>query len=345
MRNEACLIFCQSPGDIPYVLKTYEDEYQRGNKITILVVNVYNNYLFLRELKLELEDLLFIPYKLYNLKQIFKYPLEIRRVKKFCNIYLKKYKFTKFYFYSVFCDWLTFSILNQICTRNSDIIYVDYHDSLEKLQRKSFIQFKYRIYIFLLYLLSNRVYFDFDIEGQTEYRFKIENYKFIKTKKATSINLDTSKYFIEVPLKTDRNILLFANCYYDFFRKESFYKTYKAILNIFHSYDYNIVIKYHPREGKILEIDSLKDLEYPIYIPAEFINPTGYKFIFGLQTSCLNYFTNNSSIPTYSLINLFESSDNEQINYIRNYLLINTNNKIKFINSFEQLKEVLEENK
>lgn len=101
-----------------------------------------------------------------------------------------------------------------------------------------------------------------------------------------------------------------------------------------------IFIKGHPRLG-IPNIETSNVLEIPSYIPSEFINSEAFKCVLGMNTYGLCHFAKNELLPTYSIIDIFMFKEQKYKNIYKNYLKENSDNKIHFITSFEELETII----
>lgn len=337
------LLFCQAPGDIPYVLNEYESARINNKSVIIIVVNVYNCYKFLKELSLKTKDIVFIPYKLLSLKKIYLYPIEQIRL----NSYYKKIlhnNIVEVYFFSLFADWLTFFFVCKLLRKKIKTYYIAGNNKIDGREKETKIVFKKRVIQLLLYFLTMGGRFKFDIKNHPEYRFMYEDYhSLIRIDKNVSKDLYQRYSYKNTKIDARNAILFFINKCQDFFAHDSYYVILKKILSHLHEKGYYIVAKFHPREGNVEEISSYIDFELPIYVPAEFIDFSNFKICLGVDSTSIVKFINEDRLPTYSLLDFFEFNDMVQINNLRQLFVSFTNGKIIFIDNFQSLDNILKE--
>lgn len=85
MSDRNLIIICQAPADVQYVVNMYNDNSARCN--SIFVINVFNVFLFLKSLDLDVE-IYYIPYKLHSFKNL----VDIMKERKRLNSLWSQYK-------------------------------------------------------------------------------------------------------------------------------------------------------------------------------------------------------------------------------------------------------------
>lgn len=115
------------------------------------------------------------------------------------------------------------------------------------------------------------------------------------------------------------------------------------IIKTFKDIGFQIIIKGHPRIGIPNSIKGLVDIEVPCYVPGEFINSNQFDLCLGIDSKSICHFVNNTQLPTYSLMKLFQASNNGLHNIGVDYLLQQTDNKIQFCKSRDELESIAKE--
>lgn len=340
MDSNNIIIFCQAPADIPYVLKLYE-QYKDQSQISIFVINVEGMFRFLSDLKLDIEKLIFIPYKLIDVRQIGRLNAERKRINYLWQTHFLNVIDGKVYFFSRFEDWLTGAFIHRF-TKNIRIktFYLDHYDDQAMLfPEQKFITFKRKVYLFLLKFLTD-VAFEGGINEKLP-EFPVDKYPILKL----SIEVDKEiffKYSYDFKsLNTFSNLLFFVSpCEITMFKTTVYNEKIIELIGLFKTIGFKIIVKGHPRMGMPQEIREIADFEIPCYVPGEFINTRDFKMCVGIDTTAICYFAEKRIMPTYSLIKLFPSINNELINIYIQYLLKQSKDEMLFIDNIEKLKKI-----
>lgn len=341
MNSNKTIIFCQAPADIPYVLTIYEQ--QKGkSEVSIFVINVEGLFRFLTELNLELEQLIFIPYKLKNIKQIGSLYTERNRINTIWQNHFSKIKEGKVYFFSRFEDWLTAAFIHRFTKQeNIQIGYTDHYDSSADLFKKNLnITLKNRIYLLILKYLTG---VDFKILIREKLpEFPVEKYSIQKVKAEVNNQLYSKYAFKSAVLDGNAlNLLLFVSpCDNTIFNPKFYNNRLIEIINILKVNGFRITVKGHPRIGLPMQVKEVADYEIPSYVPGEFIDTNKFSICIGLDTTAICNFARNNILPTYSAIKLFPSVKKEMIDSLIKYLRQQSNNKMLFFDNLEDLKKI-----
>ena len=251
------ILFSQSASDIQYILSLYE-RYKNEKDIKIYIVNVENNYKFLKSLDLKAK-LEFIP--IVAQKKIFKY---IWFSFKLRFLYRKLFSDTrqaKIYFFSDNYDYVTSFFIEKLYQDN-EVYFIDIYKQNFSEKKSTLNNIKKAI---MYCLLGIQVYFN-------EY-----SYIYILNNKIKKINMtvkqdDIEKYKYKVICENSHknNLLLYeSNSGSD----KWFVDYNRDLANIINkvSNDYNIYVKPHPRFGysKFLEKYSVTIISD--YIPSELL--------------------------------------------------------------------------
>jgi len=334
------ILFCQAPADIQYALTIYEREKKRS-KISIFCINVEGMYKFLYSLDLKLEKLVFIPYlKNFSFKKPHAVIKEKLRIKQIYNQYFVNIKNSRIYFFSHFCDWITFSFLAKLYNKN-EIVFIDHYDSTATISRINFRNKKNSVkdsVILLMYEYLTDIKFNFFIlEGAKTLEFPYEKYNI---KKIKLLNVDEKiyrKYSFKIDISQDNPILLFES---DYSKNNIFTDYNKKIIEIvkeLKNKGYKIYLKPHPRIGFLKPLKKYVYKVLPDFIPGEFIDLKKFNAILGLETNALVSHAKRGNKNVYSLINLFNFSKKIQRESYKIYLNNLSEGKIKFIDSLDSL--------
>lgn len=98
---------------------------------------------------------------------------------------------------------------------------------------------------------------------------------------------------------------------------------------------YKVIMKGHPRLGVCEEIKNIVDDCIPQFVPSEFIDYKKFCLAIGFVSTALC--GASVAIPSYSVLNMCQITDTELASYWRNFLNKHSDNKVKFLSSFEQL--------
>lgn len=339
MESKNIVIFCQAPADIPFVLTLYE-QYKEVNKVSIFVINVEGMFQFLSNLKLDLELLVFIPYKILNIKQVWLINSERIRISNIWDKYFSNIQNGIVYFFSRFEDWLTGSFIHKFSKKNKiKIIYLDhYDDSANLFFNQKNIPVKSRIYLSILYILTGVNFKARIMEKLPE--FPVNKYPIIKQTGIINKKVFAKYSFhFTLPNKNKSNVLFFVSpCDVTIFNPIYYNDTLKEFIILLKNIGFNIIVKGHPRIGIPQTICEIADLEIPSYIPAEFIDMQNIRMCIGLDTTAICHFAKNDILPTYSIIKLFPSANNKMLEILVKYLKQQSDNKILFFENQEQIK-------
>lgn len=331
IRNEL-FIFCQAPADVPYVLSIYEKNYLKCT-ITIYIINVENIFNFLKGLNLKLKNLIFIPYthgSFKNPANIFK---ERRRINSLKKIYFNGVHSSQVYFFSRFEDWLTASFIKSLSKTNT-IYYCDYYDFSSELFKKRGLNIKSILLKAFLYFLTGTIFKFEIIEKLPEFDYS----KYLINKIEPNINrivFEKYAYSFHNKFESIPSVLFFiAPCDSTIYNCISYKKMLIDIVLFFKISNWNVIVKGHPRKGVPNEILSNVHFEIPSYIPAEFINIQGFTICLGIDTAAIAFFAKNTSLPSFSLINLFEFNNLDRAESYKQYLSELSDYKLKFFQDY-----------
>jgi len=331
------IIFCQAPADIQYALTIYERK-KNTSKISIFCINVERMSKFLSMLNLKVDNIVFIPYlKNFSQKKPHTIIKEKLRVKYIYNKYFKNIRNSKIYFFSHFCDWITFSFLVKLHKKN-EIIFIDHYDSASISNFRNRKNNLKDSIILLLYKYITGIKFNFlEMEGIKKLEFPYEKYGI---KRIKSINVDKKiyeKYSYKIDSSQGNMILFFES---DHSRNKTIKNYNEKIIEIIKELKNKgckIYLKPHPRLGFSKSLKKYIFKIVPDFIPGEFINIRNFNAVLGIETTALTSFAKRRYNNVYSLINLFNFSQKTQKENYKKYLNSLSGGKIKFIDSLDNL--------
>ena len=291
------IIFSQAPADIIYVLSLYEQK-KDHYKVKIIVVNVINNFKFLKGLKLkaEIEYVPVIAKK--NPLKLFIFFIRLR------IIYIKlfnKIDRSEIYFFSNTEDYVTAFFIEKLSFKHN-VYFIDIHkikgpesNGFKNILSKIIVQF----------LLGIRIKFFIHYSGITAYQYLFDPNRVVEKKLHPNDNV-LKQYQYRINSQADKKkLLLFegngalSSFYVDY------EKTLRASIEKL-SKKYKIYIKPHPRLGYS---DFLIDCDVIIvesHIPSEFIFLNNFDVILGIVTTAIATAKHHNKC---SLINVFEFND------------------------------------
>lgn len=332
------VIFCQAPADIPFVLTIYK-KYNDISLISIYVINVQGMFDFFIDLNLNVDELVYIPYSLKNLKSI----NAILKEKKRINLLYKKYfasiRNADVYFFAKYEDWLTAAFVSRLSKNKSiNVNYVDHNDNLGELYKsKSIISLKIVLYLSILKFVTNVWFKANKIEILPEFPFS--NYAIQK------IHLDVEKsvfikhqYNFNFSESEKINAILFVSpCEVTIFDSVEYDKTLQEVIEVLKKVGFSTFVKGHPRLGLPNNIENIVDFVIPSYVPGEFINSNLFGLCLGIDTTAITHFAKYEKIPTYSLAKFFPASRLHLHDVAIEYLKQQSNDKIRFCDTMNDL--------
>ncbi len=320
------LVFCQAPADIQYVIALYE-KYHKTTTLSVYCINVEAMYLFLKALNLELSELVFIPSCLVNFKNPRKLIVEKLRLNHLYQKHIKKKEGYEIYFFSIWHDWLTFYFIGKF-KKNNKVFFLKHYLGVSEHSRKP-IGIKEKLLLFVYKYLTNfKLKY---LENNTNsvlllpyYNLDIKRVSF----KINDIELP-NKYLYKLNNVGSNTVLLLESNLTSLGIINNYLLKTIEVLKKLKSNKCQIFLKGHPRIGHSEEINSYIDVFIPSYIPAEFIDISSVKYVFGLLSLPLAIYANKHH-NVYSFIDDYDFISNEVKMDYKNYLIANSNNKIKF---------------
>jgi hypothetical protein len=342
MNSNPIILFCQAPADIPYLLTIYKKN--KGNRdISIYVINVENMFRFLKELNLDVKQIIFIPYLLKSFKHVGPIIKERNRVNKLVNEHFLPVSNAVVYFFSRFEDWLTSSFIGAIANNKSNAIkYVDHYDVSAAVFKKRNFNIKALIIKVILWYITGHKFKIEILEKLPE--FPIWEYN-IETIPAVLDPIIFSTYCYHVsPLAKGPNVLFFVSPSIEaLYEKKAYDELQFEIVSFLKNVGWTITAKGHPRLGMPENIKQLIDILIPEHIPAEFIGGKNIDLCLGIVTNAMTNFLKNTDVPTFSLLQLFEFKRAEMYEQYRTYLSQSSDNRIEYFDDFQNFQQKIQE--
>lgn len=332
------IIFCQAPADIPYVLTIYE-KYHCTNSISIYVVNVEAMFEFLQNLNLDLEEFVYIPYSLKSLKKINEVVAEKKRIRFLYEKYFHHVDNAHVYFFSKYEDWLTAAFISRLSKKRTVVInYLGHYDNLGELYKStSTISLKITLYLFILKYITN-IWFKANIVKILP-EFPFLNYGI----KEVSLDVDKNvfiKYQYNFSLFKSEKIkviMYISPCEATIFDSTKYDILLTEIIELLKEIGFCFFVKGHPRLGLPNSIKDIVDFVIPSYIPGEFIKNDIFSLCLGIDTTVITHYAKHENLATYSLVKIFPASDVNLHNIAIEYLKQQSDNKMEFCDSMDDL--------
>ncbi|MFH2143399.1 MAG: hypothetical protein ABIJ97_13320 [Bacteroidota bacterium] len=325
------ILFSHQAGDIPIVISLYENYSKKDYEITIVCVNVKNNYRYFNRLNLKVVKIFFIPSFSPNLRN----PLAIIRAKLFLRYIFKKHFKSiinvEIFFFAKGHDWITFYIINRLIKRNN-IVYYSPVKILPFTHNKNTIKNVLSLIIFN-WLCNAKIKLAF---SDPMIFLIYNNPKIINI--SLEPNIEALQKYKLVPNINKKTILL-LDCDYtslDFF--ENYPQNMLFITSEIINLGFELHIKAHPKLGFTPGILKYSSLVFPNYIPGEFIEVNKYSYIVSIMSSTSSFFSKYYT-NVVSLINLFEFKDEKLKTNALDFLNSTATNRLIYINSTDELRQ------
>jgi len=337
-RQISIVIFCQASADVQYVLTLYERNKDRL-PISIYVVNSMNIYKYLKSLDLKTHKLELITYnRSLNYKNVIELWRERIRIKKLYSDNFKDLKGAEVYFFSHYYDWITAVIIKKISIFNN-AYYIDHYEIDENEERAHNLTIKERLLLIVYYYLSGLKY-EFSKRANVKIlTFPYKKYPILKLNMPIAKSI-LSKYVYKISNLDDNAILLYERNQNGKDLMPAYEKTLMLIVKDLISSGYSIYIKPHPVAGYSKFLGNLKLKFIPDYIPGELLDTSGFSAITGIESVVLAKIAKHLNRPVFSLIEMFEFRSTEMKGIIRDYLMRQSGDKLKYAKS---VKDIIEE--
>ena len=336
MQKDDLILFFQAPANLPFLLKQYEDNVGKKN-IYIYVMNVENDYKFVKSLNLKVKDVVFISYEWLVPRYRRTWLAQRKRVRKVYRQHFKWIKNASIYFYSAVSDWMTFYFVKKLSAiGNNEVVYADHYDMLEKKIEKRPLSKAEKLER-LMYWFVTGIWMDFNFK-QSMYSLPYQRYN-IRKIVAEEIHSTKNYQFIPNTDSCRKNLLFLSNPWSadGHKAKEAAALETVQIIEQLKRKGYKVIIKGHPRLLLDDRFAVVADEVIPPYILSEFINLDKVDVILCVESSAAHYYTEFSQKPVYSLIYLYKSASEDRKDYYAQYLRYLTNGKIKFLQSLDEL--------
>lgn len=336
MQKDDLILFFQAPANLPYLLKQYEENVGKKN-IYIYVMNVENDYKFIKSLNLKVKEITFISYEWLVPRYRRTWLTQRKRVRKVYRQHFKWIKNASIYFYSAVSDWMTFYFVKKLSeNRSNEVFYADHYDMLDKRMEKRPLNQAEKLER-LMYWFVTGIWMDFNF-NQIMYAMPYQRYNI---RKIVAEEIQSTKDYQYVP-NTDpgrKNILYLSNPWSADGLKAKETAALETVQFIKHlkRKGFNFIIKGHPRLLLDDRFAKAADEVIPPYILSEFINVDKVDVILCVESSAAHYFTEFTNKPVYSLIYLYHSASEESKDYYAQYLKDLTHGKINFLQSLDEL--------
>ncbi len=331
------ILFCSAPADLPYILSIYEEN-KNNFAVSIFVTNVVEVYNYIGQLNLNLEKLIFIPYeKEFSYRKIIHIIKKRNELKKLFECHFSNLKGEKIFIFTHFFDWITFSFVKKLSEINN-VVFVDHYDALITSEYSKYnYNINDRIILLSLWLMTNIKFGFIKILGNKKLEFPYKKYKILRIEYPEPDEKIYRVYQYEIDNIKSNTILIFESNDLKNYGVINYTSLIISLVKKLKKEGFSIYIKPHPRLGHSEKLDNLVDMILPSLIPAEFLYVRHFLCIIGIQTYALTKFAKDGEKNVYSLIDLFNFTDDNKKRYYKLYLQEHSNNKIIFIQSIDQL--------
>lgn len=323
------ILFSQAPADIMHVLALYEKHHQQ-HKITIIVVNVQNNYKFFDSLDLGIQ-IEFIPLvsqtkPVQFLKLIFGLKSQYRHLFAHSNDAIV-------YYFSNNYDYITAYFIENLSKTNQinfiDLYQIDgpaIHSTSAKL--KTAIMSAILGVKFKFFQHMENVIYQYQLPDR-------DNCAQIPVPHISKGQLARFEYEVKNSDDQPSLLLMESNGAND----PRFQHYNNDLRQIFEqiSPQYSIYIKPHPRIGASDMISHYQTTMIEAYVPAELINLDGFSVILGIDSTAIATIEHQHK---YCLLELFEFVDIEVKHHLRDYLNKLADKPIEYIDNVAELKSI-----
>ncbi len=178
------------------------------------------------------------------------------------------------------------------------------------------------------------------------------NDKFLKKNKIKKISLDKNLKELQlekigkshIKLREYDNLIVSGGNLSGIVNKDSLIKVYKNLLKL----PYKFVVKYHPRLLKAQKLARYEKVfincdEFPSYIPVELLFNNIRKNVIAIYSTSLSFASQLEHLKAISLLELVEWNHLSYKKEVKDFLIKESNNRIIFVESFEELNKLLEE--
>jgi hypothetical protein len=330
------ILFIQAPADIQYALTIYKRN-KSNTEISIFCINVEGIYNFIKNLNLNLKQLIFIPYDL-TLK--IKNPISIysskKKLEQIYENYFTNIENTKVFFFSHFFDYITFYCLSKLANRNEIKFINHYDDQISKNYYRDRFSFKTSFLKITYYYLTTIWFRLFRFNNKRILEFPFEKYG-IEEVKDNILDENIHKEYSYRVNDNEKKRILFLEMDYkkiDFF--DDYKKTTISIVEQSDKKGYKIYLKPHPRLGYSKFLDQYIHKVINKDVPAEFIEIENFDYILGISSSAIAYFSKENNKKVYSLLELYQYNDVSIKQRAKEYLK-DLCSHINYLNSIEEI--------
>lgn len=327
------IIFCQAPAKVHAVLNCYEYELAVGNTVTIVIMeNLEGLYNFFQDLKLNAEILLIEnPIK----HRVVYWWSNIIRVKSVVSkLKLGNVDNTRVYFTDVYDVSMGMLMPYLIPYKASQIqMSIDILGGYDYEQlRKGIKPWRKFLETFYSYIYKSHYCY---IKGDGRWMPVMDDRKYNFPKIDYSDQTVIQKYKYTVCQVDEKYVILFTEPYRMKYCSQEEYNIKNCqLIDVIHSAGYKVAVKGHPRIGCHKDAEKMADLIIPHYIPSEYIDLSSFEFAVGFTSTSLCDAAN--TIPTFSIMDICKSIDDETFKWFKDYLLRN-GPKVKFVRDYSDI--------
>lgn len=333
------IIFCQAPADTAYVLTLYE-KFKDKRSISIYVINVEGTYKHLKLLNLNIDSLKFIPYP--DLYHLFRSPRKIIKARRDIAQMQKQFKQIKsheVYYSNNLADWITFACIH-IMRDHNDIFVYDYYNTTKRNAKPKLTVKNVIILLVLFYITRVKLQLDQRL-GQSVPFFPCYLYGIRKYNITLSPRI-FKKYVYPLEDLLQRAVLLYESDMKDEMTFINYEATISTIIKRLLKEGYKIYIKPHPRIGYSKFLDRYNIIVLPGFISGEFLPVDQFQAVLGIWTTTIAKISaSNANINVVTILDLFHTVREKDKDTMRQFLMNQSNNKLKFAKSMDDLINII----
>jgi len=333
--DKRIIIFSQAPADIKYTIHLYE-KYGKSHEILICVINVFNNYRYLKSLDLGC-SLLFVPQ--FSMKNPFNVVRQKHILGKTYKGIFRHCRGANIYFNSKHFDFGTYYFIKKLHNSNTVYFYDLYKhkgDIITSLPLRNILQKLFLNCIVgshISYIkVGSRLFPTFDYSDM-----RIEEIVL----KTNPDNLSKYMFKVQVPFK--RSILFFESNGQRDPQFVDYGKTLDQVLRVFRQSGFEVFIKPHPRVGYSRMLDGYGFSFIESCVPGEMIKIENFDYVIGFNTTSLTTKIDGGKTKVLSLIDIVDYKSADDKAMMKEYLL-RFNDSLYFVQTLDELQNLLTTN-
>ena len=333
------VFFVGESNAVQYALSKYK-QYRAQDKTVLLVVLRKSQYQFIQSLNLKAEVLYLHEAQSYAFRNPFKILYYKMYYLYFYYRYLRGIQGSDIYFTTIIYAWLVYGYLHRLYQHNT-VIWLDYITYQRAMcQDISGLSFKHRLYQKINQWFAFSWCTSVIIRDLPTVLLDYQRYNIFKEKAEEDASI-FSEFSISIGSLENKAILVLDSGHAQDRILQNYKQTMTMLVNTMTNENITVYIKEHPNvENQLNWVEGTYLKKLPYYIPAEFIDISGFSAVIGLYSTALANFSKRETIPVYSWMDLFEYKPKESDSSLgydewKQFILEESDHKIKFISSLD----------